>query len=72
MIITHQEAIDYLNQLGDPIDWDNSDNNATDEKGWTLEQIRSEVLKGDEYDGMNIWQNMLDELDREDIKDIGK
>ena len=57
-VITREQAIDYINQLGDPIDWE----------GCTLAAIRAEVLKGDEYDGMNIWENMLIDLGVTDIQ----
>lgn len=59
MIITREEAIAYLNTLGDHVDW----------TGWSLEDIRDEVLKGDAYDGANLWGTMLESLDREDIDD---
>lgn len=65
--ITRAQVIEYLDGLGDPVDWDNSDNANTHESQWTLEQIRAEVLKGDEYDGMNIWQDILTHYDAEDI-----
>lgn len=56
--ITRKQAITYLNSLGDPVDW----------RGWTLAEIRAEVLKGDEYDGNNFWETMLIEYDAEDIE----
>lgn len=55
--ITREEAIAYINTLGDPVEWGDKD----------LEEIREEVKAGDEYDGMNIWGRMLDELERSDI-----
>lgn len=67
--ITRSQAIEYLDSLGDPVDWDNSENNATGAEAWTLEQIRAEVLKGDEYDGGHIWADLLAHYDAEDIED---
>lgn len=55
--ITREQAIEYLDSLGDPVDW----------TGWTLKQIRDEVLKGDEYDGMNLWKEILKNNEAEDI-----
>lgn len=57
MQITKEQAIAYLDSLGDKVDW----------TGWTLEQIRDEVIKGDEYDGNNFWGDMLDSYNAEDI-----
>jgi len=57
MIITREQAITYLDSLGDSVNW----------TGWTLKEIRAEVLKGDDYDGMNIWENMLISCDADDI-----
>lgn len=57
--ITREQAIEYLNSLGDAVDWD----------GWTLEQIRTEVLAGDAYDGNNIWASILDEYGADDIEE---
>lgn len=65
--ITRAQAIEYLNSLGDPVDWDNSENNATGEPAWTLKQIRAEVLAGDSYDDNGIWQAILDHYEAEDI-----
>ena len=57
MKITREEAIKYLNTLGDTIEWGDS----------SIEEIREEVKRGDHYDGMDIWGDMLVNLDREDI-----
>ena len=57
MKITREEAIKYLNTLGDTIEWGDS----------SMEEIREEVKRGDHYDGMDIWGDMLVNLDREDI-----
>ena len=58
--ITRAQAIEYLDSLGDPVDW----------TGWTLEQIRDEVLAGDEYDGGGIWASILENYDADDLKII--
>lgn len=57
MKITRKQAIEYLDSLGDSVDW----------TGWTLAQIRAEVLKGDDYDGMGIWDDILEHYGAEDI-----
>jgi hypothetical protein len=65
--ITRGQAVEYLDSLGDPVDWDNSNNNATGPDPWTLEEIRAEVIHGDAYDGGNIWPDLLQHYDAEDI-----
>lgn len=55
--ITREQVIAYLDSLGDPVDW----------TGWTLEEIRDTVQAGDEYDGSNFWQDILDSTNAEDI-----
>lgn len=67
-VITREQVIKYLDGLGDPVDWDNSDNDYTAESQWTLEEIRAEVLEGDKYDGMTIWQDILDTYGADDIR----
>lgn len=66
--ITRTQVIDYLNGLGDSVDWDNSENGHTNQDAWTLEQIRDEVLTGDSYAGTNLWQEILANFGAKDIK----
>jgi hypothetical protein len=61
MQITKAQAIDYLNSLGDTVD---------DLDYMSLEDIREEVLRGDRYDGMNIWGRMLEHYNAEDISSM--
>ena len=68
--ITREQAIEYLNSLGDPVDWDNSENNHTSEDAWTLEQIRDEVKRGDAYDGGGIWESILQTYNAQDVKGL--
>lgn len=49
---TRASLIKYLDSLGDSVDW----------KGWTLEAIKAEVIRGDEYDNMDIWGHYLEEI----------